>query len=86
MDDYTIVFARSARKELEDIDEPLVSRIFDRITSLASEPRPRNCSKLKGSRNLWRIRIEDYRVVYSIEDRARVIDIIAVKHRSEAYR
>jgi len=35
--------------------------------------------------NLWRIRIGDYRVIYSIDDAAHVVDIVAVRHRSKAY-
>lgn len=40
MDEYEVVFARAARKELESLDAKLVERIFERIVSLAREPRP----------------------------------------------
>ncbi|MBI2152730.1 MAG: type II toxin-antitoxin system RelE/ParE family toxin [Candidatus Rokubacteria bacterium] len=36
--------------------------------------------------DLWRIRVGDYRVIYSIDDDARIVDISAVRHRSDAYR
>jgi len=86
MDRYSITFARSARKELEYLDTTIVEKVFPKIESLANQPRPRGCRKLKGGNNLWRIRIGDYRVIYSIEDRGRVVDIVAVRHRREAYR
>ncbi|MBM3300487.1 MAG: type II toxin-antitoxin system RelE/ParE family toxin [Deltaproteobacteria bacterium] len=35
---------------------------------------------------MWRIRIGNYRVVYSLDDVARVVDVIAFRHRSSAYR
>jgi len=41
---------------------------------------------LTGPSSLWRIRIGDYRVLYEIQDGERVVDIIAVRHRSDAYR
>lgn len=85
MADYTITFARSARKELESFDAQIVKRIFPKIESLAREPRPVGCRKLKGEKNLWRIRIGDYRVVYAVYDDERRVDIIAVRHRSKAY-
>ncbi len=85
MDKYSIVFARSARKELENLDNPLIDRIFSKIELLAKNPRPKNCRKLQGHNNLWRIRIGDYRVVYSIDDNDKVIDIIVVRHRKDAY-
>ena len=38
MPDYTITFALSARKELEELDEKLVNRIFQKIEALATNP------------------------------------------------
>jgi len=86
MNEYDVVFARSARKELERLDELLSSRILRRIELLARTPRPEGCRKLQGASNLWRIRIGDYRVLYAVDDARRLVDIIAVRHRSEAYR
>jgi mRNA interferase RelE/StbE len=83
---YAISFARSARKELEKLDPALVGRIFRLIESLAQNPRPPRCKKLSGVQNLWRIRVGDYRVVYHIYDADKVVDIVAVRHRREAYR
>jgi mRNA interferase RelE/StbE len=82
MADYSITFARSARKELESLDAFLVQRIFPRIEALAKEPRPRGCRKLRGEKNLWRIH---YRVIYAVDNDKQAIDIIAVRHRSKAY-
>ncbi len=86
MPDYRVAFARPARKELEALREPIASRVLRRIESLAVEPRPADCRKLEGSRDLWRIRISDYRVVYRIDDASRLIDVTIVRHRSDAYR
>ena len=40
---------------------------------------------LVGARNRWRVRVGDYRVIYTIEDADRVVQIVAVRHRSKAY-
>ena len=85
MADYSIVFARSARKELESLPTKLVQRIFPTIEALATEPRPRGGRKLTTEKNLWRIRVGDHRVIYTIDDDKKAIDIIAVRHRSKAY-
>jgi mRNA interferase RelE/StbE len=85
MADYSILFARSARKELEALSNPLIERIFTKIESLAFEPRPSGSRKLQGNSNLWRIRIGDYRVVYSIDDAIEIIEIVRIKHRREVY-
>jgi mRNA interferase RelE/StbE len=85
MADYSISFARSARKELESLNASLIRRIFPKIEILAKEPRPKGCRKLRGELNLWRIRIGEYRVIYAIDDRQKEVDIVAVRHRSAAY-
>ena len=85
MTDYNITFARSARKELENLDAHIVNRIFPKIEALSKEARPAGCRKLQGEKNLWRIRIGDYRVIYAIYEGEQRVDIIAVRHRSKAY-
>ena len=83
---YDVTFARSARKELERLGPPLRSRVFRRIELLGAEPRPSGCRKLEGAEDLWRIRVGDYRVIYSVDDTRRIVDVNAVRHRSDAYR
>jgi len=39
-----------------------------------------------GEEDVWRIRVGDYRVLYEIKDAAQIIDIVAVRHRRDAYR
>jgi mRNA interferase RelE/StbE len=86
MGEYSITLARSARKELESLDAAIVGRIFPKIESLSWCSRPHNCVKLQGAGNLWPIRIGVYRVIYSIDDQKKLVDIIAVRHRRDAYR
>ena len=63
----------------------LVQRIFPTLEALAKEPRPKGCRKLTAENNLWRLRVGDYRVIYTIDDDKQAIDIVAVRHRSKAY-
>ena len=84
--EYEIIFARTARKELELLDNNFIRRILRKIESLVTNPRPAGCEKLKGHENLWRVRVGDYRIVYSIFDDKKIIDISIVRHRKDAYR
>ena len=86
MPSYEIVFARSARKELQALSYTVAERILEKVELLALSPRPSGCQKLRGHSNLWRIRVGEYRVIYSIDDNNRVVDVSVVRHRSEAYR
>jgi mRNA interferase RelE/StbE len=86
MADYSISFARSARKELERLPPSAAKRIIEHIEALMKSPRPSGAVKLQGNKGLWRLRVGDYRVIYSIDDSTRVIDVSVVRHRRDAYR
>ena len=86
MAEYRVVFARSARRELEGLEARVARRVISRVEALATDPRPVGCVKLQGAADLWRIRIGDYRVVYAIDDNAHLVDVRIVRHRSDAYR
>ena len=88
MANYTVTFARSARKELESLPE---QRCQDRIMAADREhltriQRSRGCRKLSGEQNLWRLRVGEYRVIYSVDDGQQAADITAVRNRKDAYR
>ena len=82
---YEIVFARSASRELERLEKGLARRLLERIEALGQDPRPHGSLKLTGRQDLWRIRSGEYRVVYRIDDTGQLIDVIAVRHRRDAY-
>ena len=86
MSSYSVTFARSARKELERLRPPTVTRVFEAIEALGAEPRPNGCVKLSGSSGLWRLRVGSYRVIYAISDDERTVDVVTVRHRRDAYR
>jgi len=86
MPSYEIVFARSARKELQALSRTVAKRILEKVELLVLNPRPSGCKKLRGHSSLWRLRVGEYRVIYSIDDDKRVVDVSVVRHRSEAYR
>jgi mRNA interferase RelE/StbE len=86
MADYSISFARSARKELERLPASVAERILAKVEALAGNPRPVGVIKLHGKKNLWRMRVGDYRVVYSIDDFPKAVDVVVIRHRRDVYR
>ena len=65
---YRVVLTRAEQKQLDDLPEDIAARILTRLENLATDPRPADVKKLKG-REGWRIRIGDYRVLYTIQAR-----------------
>ncbi|BFU88869.1 MAG: hypothetical protein NTAFB01_00560 [Nitrospira sp.] len=86
MEPYSIVIKRSAEKELKAIPPGDLQRVVDRIRGLAQQPRPSGCEKLSGESERYRIRQGDYRIVYSIDDAARLVEVVKIGHRREVYR
>jgi mRNA interferase RelE/StbE len=86
MADYSISFARSARRELERLPGDLAVRILAKVEALGENPRPVGVIKLHGQKNLWRMRVGDYRVVYSIDDFSKAVDVSVIRHRRDVYR
>lgn len=84
--EYEINLTSSARKEVRNLERPIASRVGAALDALVTEPRPPGCRKLEGEDDSWRVRVGDYRIIYMIDDRAATIQVIAVRHRRDAYR
>ena len=82
---FELRFKPSVTKDLRGIPKTEVRRLLNRIETLRDDPRPAGCEKLTG-RELYRIRQGVYRVIYSVDDEAVVIEVIKVGHRREVYR
>ena len=82
---YTVQMARRARRGLAGLTGETHQRVRAAIVGLATNPRPTGCMKLTG-REGWRIRVADYRILYTINDDARLVTVVDVGHRREIYR
>jgi mRNA interferase RelE/StbE len=86
MKQYQVVLSKTAEKELSKMSVKVVGKIIPVLLELANDPRPVGCKKLKGFNNLWRVRIGDYRAIYSIDDVISLIDIREIGHRKDIYK
>jgi mRNA interferase RelE/StbE len=86
MASYDVELTSSAEKELKMLSGQLIARMVPRLESLASNPRPPGCKKLRGGDNEWRIRVGDYRLVYTIDDAKLLVEVTRIGHRSEVYK
>ena len=86
MDFYKVRILRSAEKDLRKIHRTRLFNILEAIEALKENPRPISCRKLVGSESSYRIRIGDYRVIYTIEDTIRIVEVDRIRHRKDVYR
>ena len=82
---YRVTVASSAEREVQRLPKSTRVRLLEWLTKLETQPRPPICVKLKAS-DFYRIRIGDYRVIYAIDDGARLVEILMVGHRRDVYR
>ncbi len=83
---YHIEFAPKAEKEFRKLPRPIQMALREKIDGLSSNPRGPNSNKLQGSYDLYRLRVGNYRVVYSIEDKKLVVLILRLGHRKDIYK
>jgi len=76
----------SARRGFSKLPREVQRRLASRLDSLSVDPRPSGCENLAGEKRLYRVRVGDFRIVYQINDRARLVLIAAIGHRSDVYR
>jgi mRNA interferase RelE/StbE len=83
---YAIEIRPRARRALRQLDPPARKAVARVIDVLATDPRPPGARPLTGHRPYLRVRAGDYRVIYAVDDSARMITVAAVGHRREVYR
>jgi mRNA interferase RelE/StbE len=86
MASYQVNWKRSAAKELKKIPPQIIPRIIDAVDALAADPYPQGVVKLTGADHTFRIRVGDYRVIYTIESEVLQVEIVRVRHRRDVYR
>ncbi len=83
---YKVEIFKEALKQIRKLPTELQSRIQSKIDELAKEPRPNGVKKIKGKDETYRIKVSNYRVIYSIFDNVLVVNVVQIKHRSEVYK
>jgi len=83
---YELYVERRAERGLRRLSKHDFVRVVAGIKGLAENPRPAGCRKIAESASDWRIRVGDYRIIYQVDDKAKAVRVMHVRHRSEAYR
>ena len=82
---YAVRIKRSAEREMDRLPRSALTRIQKSILALERNPRPVGVQKLQGI-SQYRIRVGDFRVLYTIDDRSLIVEVVAVGHRRDVYR
>jgi mRNA interferase RelE/StbE len=80
-----IRFGSKADRFLQDADQTIVKRIARKIGALAENPYPRGAKKVLGEEGVFRTRVGDYRILYSLENDNRTLLVVNIDKRSRVY-
>lgn len=87
---YQLEITRSARKDLVDLPTRVseqVEKAIDRLLSrLLAGERPQDMKKVHGRPHTYRVDTGEYRILFSLEETAKVVTIFRVRHRKHVYR
>ena len=83
---YKVLIKNSALKEIQRIPKTFRIKIIETIDCLANNPSPSGVKKLENFKNSYRVRVGQYRIIYKIEDRQLIVEIVKVGNRKEVYR
>lgn len=82
---YEVRLTPDARKDFAGLASAVMPRVATALRALEIDPRPAGCKKLVNA-GAWRVRVGDYRIIYAIEDDARIVRVVRIAPRGSAYR
>ena len=83
---YTVIIENKAQKDFLKLSSPFDAAIKKHIDALEKDPWPAGVKKLSDTNDGYRVRAGNYRILYTIDDRRKIVTIYRIRHRREAYR
>jgi mRNA interferase RelE/StbE len=83
---YEIRLTKRVARQLSKLVPEVQVRLQLAIDALDENPRPDGVKKLKGKDNQYRIRVGDYRIIYTIQDQKLLIVVVQLGARSDVYK
>ena len=85
MGKYRIEVVQSAERALGRLPRPILPKVLAAIQALSDNPYPHGCRKLAGEKNVFRIRVNVYRVLYEIHSNLVLVKVLKIGHRKDVY-
>lgn len=83
---YSFEIDTAAARKVRKLPADIRSLVKERLAALIDDPRPHNAIRLKGTTNGWRIRVGKMRILYKIEEQAKLVVVYDVDSRDNAYK
>lgn len=86
MNAYSVVFTPAAERQFAKLPSVARTLVAAVVVTLATNPRPRGGVKLAGADDLWRVRAQQYRVIYQVSQKRLVVTVVKIGDRKDVYR
>ena len=83
---YKIEVSQSAERQLKKLRREDLRRVVKAILALGDDPHPIGSRKLTGYDDVFRIRVSQYRIFYSVSGKKLIIIILKIGQRKDVYR
>lgn len=83
---YTVIIPPPVQKQIKKLPSDIRPKILTRLRHLQNAPRPAGVEKLSGYKDYYRIRVGEYRIIYTIEDKKLLILVVRVGTRNQIYK
>jgi len=83
---FAVKLTRAAVKEIARLTPKVRGQIAGRLDELETNPRPHDARRLVGKEKCYRLDVGEYRLLYDVDDAARLVTVWRAKHRKDAYR
>lgn len=82
---FEVRLFKKTYRQLEALDKEVARRILEKLRELEENPFPKGVLKLQGLKDSYRIRVGDYRILYTILYKEKIILVFRIEHRRGAY-
>lgn len=83
---FQVYLLKEAERELDRLPSKVQSKIRGQIKTLANFPRVRNCVKIIGHEDTFRLRVGDYRILFKVYSEKNAIVVVGIGHRGRVYK
>lgn len=80
---YSLRIAKTAEKDLLDLQAKLYKQVVSKILLLQGNSQPQDCKALKGYEGGYRVDQGEYRILYTIDEESKLIDVFRVGKRND---
>ena len=83
---YRILLTKQVEKQINALPQQVADRIEQHIEALHTNPRPAGVKKLRGQTRTYRVRVGNWRIIYTIDDSTQEIMLLTIDDRKDVYR